>query len=202
MESQFRALDVEIEAQPLPAPYDKWRCLITCNDCSAKDNVPFHFLGLKCENCKSYNTSQVRILRPEDGVDDAGNSRILPVVPLGPTRTRSSNSLVAQPLSSPPRFARAEAGPAADGERTLREANRVIAAADEAIEIAVALETSHGDGDLIFDDGWETEDDGSDMFSDNELDEGEGFELTKLDGGAGGGTEGDGGDPVLLVGHR
>lgn len=78
----------------------------------------------------------------------------------------------------------------------------MIAAADEAIEIAVALETGHGDGDLIFDDGWETEDDGSDMFSDNELDGGEGFELTKLDGGAGGGTEGDGGDTVQLVGHR
>lgn len=202
MESQFRALDAEIEAQPLPAPYDKWRCLITCNDCSAKDNVPFHFLGLKCENCKSYNTSQVRILRPEDRADDAGNSRISPAVLPGPIRTRSSNSLVAQPLNSPPRLARAEAGPAADGERTLREANRVIAAADEAIEIAIALEISHGDSDLIFDDGWETEDDESDIFSDNELDGGEGFELAKLDDGEEGDTEDSEVDPMQLMGHR
>lgn len=158
MESQFRALDAQIEAQPLPTPYNRWRCLITCNDCSAKDNVPFHFLGLKCENCKSYNTSQVRILRPEDGLDDAGNCRTSPATLSGPIRTRSSNSLTAQPLSSPPRLARAEAGPAADGERTLRDA---------AIEIAVALEITQVDADLVFDDGWETEDD---MFSDDELD--------------------------------
>lgn len=66
MESQFRALDNEIANQVLPAPYDAWRSLISCNDCSARSNVPFHFLGLKCETCRSYNTNQVRLIRPEE----------------------------------------------------------------------------------------------------------------------------------------
>lgn len=78
----------------------------------------------------------------------------------------------------------------------------MIAAADEAIEIAVALEIGHGDEDLIFDDGWETEDDGSDIFSDIELGGGEGFELTKLDGGEEADGGGDGDDPIQLIGHR
>lgn len=179
MESQFRGLDAEIEAQPLPIPYDRWRCLITCNDCSAKDNVPFHFLGLKCENCKSYNTSQIRILRPEDA---AGNSRTTPATLSGPIRTRSANSITSQPLSSPPRFARAEAGLTADGERTLPETDRVIAHVDLATGIAVESEIRHGNTDLFFDDGWETENDGSDILSDDERDGVECLEFKEVKG--------------------
>ncbi|KAK7208041.1 hypothetical protein BZA70DRAFT_224298, partial [Myxozyma melibiosi] len=48
MESQFRLLDREIERQALPEPYNLWRSVVYCNDCSAKSEVPFHFLGLKC----------------------------------------------------------------------------------------------------------------------------------------------------------
>lgn len=202
MESQFRALDAEIEAQPLPAPYDKWRCLITCNDCSAKDNVPFHFLGLKCENCKSYNTSQVRILRPEDGVDGVRNSTITsPVISPGPISTTSPNSITAQLLNSPPRLARTEAG-SVDGERTLRDATRALAAAEEAIEIAVALEINHGDEDLIFDDGWETEEEGSDAFSDDEIDEGEEFSKASDGEEEEDDDDDDEDDPIQLIGHR
>lgn len=207
MESQFRALDAEIEAQPLPVPYDKWRCLISCNDCSAKDNVPFHFLGLRCENCKSYNTSQLRILRPEDGLDSAGytaaattattHSSISP----GPIRATSSNPVIAQPLNSPPRLARAEAGPT-DGERSLRNAAQAIAAAEEAIGIAAAFEVSHGDGDLIFDDGWETEEEGSDVFSDNEVDEEEEFTKVSDEEDEEDEDEDDEDDPIQLIGHR
>lgn len=199
MESQFRALDAEIEAQPLPAPYDAWRCLITCNDCSAKDNVPFHFLGLKCDNCKSYNTSQVRILRPEDGVGGAGNSNTTsPAIPPGPVRTTSSNSLTGQPLNSPPRLARAEAGPA-DGEGTLLNANRVLAAAEEAI--GVVLEIDLGDGGLILDDGWETEE--SDGFSDmDENDEELDYDKANGEDDEEEDEEEDEDDPIQLIGHR
>lgn len=68
MEAQFRIMDTEIEHQPLPPPYADWRSIVTCNDCSAKSNVKFHFLGIKCDNCKSYNTNQVKLLKPEDDV--------------------------------------------------------------------------------------------------------------------------------------
>lgn len=67
MEASFRILDVEIESQILPEPYCNWRSIITCNDCSARSNVSFHFLGLKCGTCKSYNTGQQKIIKPEEG---------------------------------------------------------------------------------------------------------------------------------------
>lgn len=68
MEAQFRIMDTEIEHQPLPPPYADWRSIVTCNDCSAKSNVKFHFLGQKCDNCRSYNTNQVKLLKPEDAL--------------------------------------------------------------------------------------------------------------------------------------
>ncbi|KAF3907269.1 hypothetical protein ABW20_dc0107743 [Dactylellina cionopaga] len=71
MESRFRNLDYEIQRQPLPDPYKHWHCHIICNDCSAKSDVPFHFLGLKCDTCKSYNTCEAKLIRPEE--DPANN---------------------------------------------------------------------------------------------------------------------------------
>lgn len=193
MESQFRALDCEIEAQPLPAPYDKWRSLITCNDCSAKQNVPFHFLGLKCDNCKSYNTSQIRTIRPENmaGDVDRDNNNTSPAVPPAPLRTISSNSLAtAQPLNSPPRLARAEAGPT-DGEAAILNANRALAAAEEAIGVTLDM----GDEDLIVDDGWETI---SDAVSDLEVDDEDEFKSEEDEGEE---DDEDEDDPIQLIGH-
>ncbi|CUS07246.1 unnamed protein product [Tuber aestivum] len=159
MESQFRALDLEIETQPLPEPYKNWRCLIGCNDCSAKSNVPFHFLGLKCENCKSYNTNQIRILRPEDGQDGGGGNMSPSTIPRIPESTTPSNSLLRGQANSPPRLAPAE------GDAALANANRAIAAAGEAI---MGLD---GMGNLTLDDGWETEDsaDFTDIDDDDDL---------------------------------
>lgn len=84
METQFRFLDQEIARQPLPEPYRYWHCHITCNDCSAKGDVPFHFLGLKCSNCKSYNTCEVRLIRPEDESEDPSSRNPLPPAHLMP----------------------------------------------------------------------------------------------------------------------
>lgn len=70
MEASFRILDAEIEAQILPEPYCNWRSIITCNDCAARSNVPFHFLGLKCSTCKSYNTAQHKLIKPEEEGED------------------------------------------------------------------------------------------------------------------------------------
>jgi len=162
MESQFRALDVEIENQPLPYPYSAWRCLISCNDCSAKSNVQFHFLGLKCDNCSSYNTSQVRIIRPED---EGAPTTVIDVPttpqPISHTGLERMRSLSVLPvLNSPPRAASTEHGNAvvvgADSGATISNANRVLAAADEAIQSASGL--GDRDGVPIIDDGWESED--------------------------------------------
>ncbi|KAK6339067.1 hypothetical protein TWF696_009857 [Orbilia brochopaga] len=77
MESRFRYLDYEIQRQPLPDPYKFWHCHIICNDCSAKSDVPFHFLGLKCDTCKSYNTCEVKLIRPEDQPGSSSSSSML-----------------------------------------------------------------------------------------------------------------------------
>lgn len=69
MAARFRILDKEIEEQPMPEAYRGWRAIVICNDCFMKSNTPFHFLGLKCTNCGSYNTAQDKIVKPETGED-------------------------------------------------------------------------------------------------------------------------------------
>ena len=86
MELQWRKLDDEILAQPMPEDDDELEGLlpqlegpdvslslddaqgpprrprtvwIGCNDCSSRSRTPFHWLGLKCQICDSYNTNQM-----------------------------------------------------------------------------------------------------------------------------------------------
>ncbi|AGO13798.1 AaceriAGL073CBp [[Ashbya] aceris (nom. inval.)] len=66
MEARFRVLDRELADAPLPEPYALWRCDILCNDCGARSTCRFHILGLRCGHCASYNTRQLRLLRPDD----------------------------------------------------------------------------------------------------------------------------------------
>jgi len=70
VETQFRILDQEIQQLPLPQPYNLWRCIISCNDCKGKSNVPYHVLGLKCKYCRSYNTNQQKLIKPEEEEDE------------------------------------------------------------------------------------------------------------------------------------
>ncbi|MCJ1475352.1 hypothetical protein MMC13_004014 [Lambiella insularis] len=66
MEMQFRNLDRAIESQPMPEQFQDTKAWVYCNDCSAKTEVKYHWLGLKCAVCDSYNTAQISI---------TGNSR-------------------------------------------------------------------------------------------------------------------------------
>lgn len=69
-EAQFRVLDQEIRQLPLPAPYNMWRCIISCNDCKGKSNCAYHVIGLKCKYCQSYNTTQLKVIKPEEEDDE------------------------------------------------------------------------------------------------------------------------------------
>lgn len=42
----------------MPDEYKDIKIKILCNDCNAKSEVPFHIVGGKCSQCKSYNTSR------------------------------------------------------------------------------------------------------------------------------------------------
>ncbi|KAI1817108.1 hypothetical protein GGS20DRAFT_534583, partial [Poronia punctata] len=62
MESQFRNLDLSIQAQPMPPEFRDARAIVLCHDCSAKSSTTYHWLGLKCGVCESYNTAQLQII--------------------------------------------------------------------------------------------------------------------------------------------
>lgn len=49
MEARFRNLDRTIESQPMPIEFKDTRAMVYCNDCGAKSDVPYHWLGLKCD---------------------------------------------------------------------------------------------------------------------------------------------------------
>ncbi|OAP54408.1 hypothetical protein AYL99_11509 [Fonsecaea erecta] len=66
MESQFRRLDRHIEEQPMPEEYRDNRAYIFCNDCNSRSVTKYHWLGLKCTICESYNTTQLELLGAED----------------------------------------------------------------------------------------------------------------------------------------
>lgn len=98
MESQFRNLERHIETQPMPPEYQDTKALVYCNDCTAKTAVKYHFLGLKCDVCESYNTTQLSIL---------GNNPRSPS--LGPTSsTQEDIDSVAEPSGNRPRSAMSE----------------------------------------------------------------------------------------------
>lgn len=61
METQFRNLDLAILSQPMPPEFRDTRATVLCNDCSGKCVVLYHWLGLKCSICQSYNTVELQI---------------------------------------------------------------------------------------------------------------------------------------------
>lgn len=62
METQFRNLDLVIRSQPMPPEFRDTKAVVLCNDCSGRCTVPYHWLGLKCAICQSYNTVELQIL--------------------------------------------------------------------------------------------------------------------------------------------
>jgi len=75
MEYQFRNYDIAILTQPMPVEYRDSRAIISCNDCSAKSQTAYHWLGLKCTVCNSYNTIQLQLLNMPGGATTAATGR-------------------------------------------------------------------------------------------------------------------------------
>ncbi|KAL5043715.1 hypothetical protein BDW71DRAFT_117085 [Aspergillus fruticulosus] len=68
MEATFRNLDRTIQSQPMPADFKDTKAIITCNDCGTKSIVKYHWLGLRCDMCESYNTTQLSVLQGDRSV--------------------------------------------------------------------------------------------------------------------------------------
>ena len=78
MEMTFGNLSRAIELQPMPEEFRDTRALIVCNDCRGKTIVPYHWLGLKCGECDSYNTAQLQIIGPNEQADGAVEETMSP----------------------------------------------------------------------------------------------------------------------------
>ncbi|POS79124.1 hypothetical protein DHEL01_v202482 [Diaporthe helianthi] len=59
MEALFTNLANIIREQPMPEEFENVTSTILCNDCSAKCTTKYHFLGLRCQTCHSYNTAEL-----------------------------------------------------------------------------------------------------------------------------------------------
>ena len=59
MEALFTNLANIIREQPMPEEFENVTSIILCNDCSAKCTTQYHFLGLRCQICRSYNTVEL-----------------------------------------------------------------------------------------------------------------------------------------------
>jgi RING finger/CHY zinc finger protein 1 len=55
MTREWSEITFAIQAQPMPPEYDR-EVDINCNDCGASCKARFHFLGVQCAQCESYNT--------------------------------------------------------------------------------------------------------------------------------------------------
>ncbi|KAL0278919.1 UNVERIFIED_CONTAM: hypothetical protein PYX00_000595 [Menopon gallinae] len=56
MSELWNTLDNEVQMTPIPPEYSNLIVNILCRDCHEKSTVKFHFVGLKCSSCGSYNT--------------------------------------------------------------------------------------------------------------------------------------------------
>merc|ERR1719506_1338766 len=73
MSEYFDLLSSAIKSQPMPPAYEKVKAKIYCQDCQVQSTVPFHFVGLKCDSCKSFNTREVE--RVDESLDQGGEER-------------------------------------------------------------------------------------------------------------------------------
>jgi RING finger and CHY zinc finger domain-containing protein 1 len=52
-------MDKIVESYPMPDELKDLKVNILCNECLKKSECKFHYYGLKCEHCKSYNTARI-----------------------------------------------------------------------------------------------------------------------------------------------
>jgi len=86
-------LDNLVEAQPMPEEYAEAKSELLCNDCEKKSEIKFHFVGLKCPNCGSYNTKPGKM---------TGMPRHPPLSALASTNTNNSGPSSPSIPSEPP----------------------------------------------------------------------------------------------------
>lgn len=103
MDALFLNLANTIKEQPMPEDWQSVRSIILCNDCSAKSETPYHFLGLRCQICLSFNTHELsRSVWPGMRYDDPHSVALAsPPLPQTPSRLEADAVLSIRALNSP-----------------------------------------------------------------------------------------------------
>ncbi|KAJ2902490.1 CHY zinc finger containing protein [Zalerion maritima] len=149
METHFRNLDIEIQHQPMPSEFEDTKAGILCNDCCAKTSVEYHWLGLKCAVCRSYNTVELQIIGRSPNLDvanrdGAGSRRPAPDWAEPPVRRRSTDGPSAVDISGCNPFAlAAQAIP----DRYARSVSPSMIGVGGSTRKPSALESDHSDDD-------------------------------------------------------
>lgn len=68
MNDLFSLLDSAVRMQPMPPAYASTRSKIQCQDCNKAGTVQYHFVGLKCQFCGSYNTREIERIESSEVV--------------------------------------------------------------------------------------------------------------------------------------
>ncbi|PSR80276.1 zinc-ribbon-domain-containing protein [Coniella lustricola] len=90
MDALFLNLANIIKEQPMPEEYRDVRSILFCNDCSAKSSTDYHFLGLRCQICQSFNT--VELDRSPMPADANGSQEGTAATAAAAEATRPTNS--------------------------------------------------------------------------------------------------------------
>jgi RING finger/CHY zinc finger protein 1 len=75
MSEHEKYIDEQIQTTPMPSDYNTTTDII-CNECTHKSNIKYHFYGLKCPNCFSYNTKRIQITSNTSNVSNTSNDQI------------------------------------------------------------------------------------------------------------------------------
>ncbi len=226
METQFRNLDRAVESQPMPPQFQDTKAVVSCNDCYAKSLVKYHWLGLKCAICDSYNTVQIRILsdldveapremieapdsNPVQGNSSVADSRTHVIPFSGSTRSRrhsshirpiateaNSDSLLSSPYNVPQRMGRS-----VSPFRTSAFLNDSVVATGPNGD-GTESESEDDDDDVDF---WGGDAPRSPAFGGvamNEDDDSDDDSLLSMEDGDEEGDDGDDEDHMELLGHR
>lgn len=220
MESQFRALDRAIDSQPMPPQFQDTKAMVSCNDCYAKSAVAYHWLGLKCAICDSYNTVQLSIISdpavsvpsldamdalqitspPVANREASGPTNVRPAP--GPVRVRRHSNHIHRPL---PSLGGGRFSPYVGAQRIGRSVSPIpgLGFFDEVVEILNPETDESVDGDDL--DFWGREEPRS-ATSIECPDEEEEVEDDESDDDSAAGDcdedDNDDGDPFALLGHR
>lgn len=57
MKSSWEKMDIWVSENPMPSIFEKTISTILCNDCECKSEEKYHYVGIKCSKCGSYNTT-------------------------------------------------------------------------------------------------------------------------------------------------